>query len=187
MKRTVMGAAALTGIGLALGACTSTAKQPAIQGTASATRSAAVTPSVTATPSATMTPTPSSPGQAATGHLELFTRLHAAAAYPQAAGSSEYDQEGTQRELDVTVTNIGGLAGHQITVFVNGTRAGAMLVSSTGRAHREWDTEHGQNVPSAATGTRVQVRTGNGTLVASGTYTPEHAWRSHPSELAAWM
>ena len=44
-----------------------------------------------------------------------------------------------------------------------------MLVSSGGRAHRDWSTSHGQSVPSAHAGSRVLVRTAGGTLIASGT------------------
>lgn len=94
------------------------------------------------------------------GPLELFTRLIAGSAFPNAAGSSEYDQEGNFRELDVFLTNLGGLAGRQVTVYLSGHRVGSMTVSSTGRAFREWDTEHGHSVPQASSGSHIQIRTG---------------------------
>lgn len=34
-----------------------------------------------------------------------------------------------------------------------------MTVSSTGRAHREWETEHGESVPFARTGSTITIRT----------------------------
>ena len=58
------------------------------------------------------------------------------------------------------MTGIGGLAGHQLTVFVNNHQAGTITVSSTGRAFGKWDTEHGQSVPSATIGSKVRVKTG---------------------------
>lgn len=170
MKRAITGAAALAAIGLVLSACTSTPKSTT-PSTPSTTQSATSAPATT--PSAT--PTQSSP-PVATGRVlvvsgtyaqetgeapgELFTRLHAGTAYASASGYSEYDQEGGFRELQVLVTNVGGLAGHQVTVSVNGHVVGTMTVSSVGRAFGEWDTEHGQSVPTVTVGSKVQVKTG---------------------------
>lgn len=91
---------------------------------------------------------------------ELDARLTGASAYPDASGRSEYDQEGSFRELDVFLTGAGGLAGQHVTVFVAGHQVGTMAVSSGGQACGEWDTEHGQNVPSVSAGSHVQVKTG---------------------------
>jgi hypothetical protein len=73
----------------------------------------------------------------------------------------------------VTVTHIAKLAGKRVTVFVNFKKVGTMRVSSTGRAHREWDTERGQYVPYASAGDPIRVRTASGKLVAKGIYRRE--------------
>ncbi|MGZ6697332.1 MAG: hypothetical protein ACXVFL_17045, partial [Solirubrobacteraceae bacterium] len=109
------------------------------------------------------------PAQAAT-ETDYFTFLHASSHYPTAQGDSEFEREGTRREVEVTVTGIRRLAGQRVVVYVSGHRVGTMLVSSRGRAHRDWSTAHGQSVPSAGTGSRVQVRAAGGGLIASGKY-----------------
>jgi hypothetical protein len=76
----------------------------------------------------------------------------------------------TKREVEVTVSGIRRLAGRRVTVYVNGRKVGTMRVSSTGRAHRDWSTSHGQSVPSATAGSTVKIRTTGGTLIASGRY-----------------
>jgi hypothetical protein len=105
--------------------------------------------------------------------VDLRTRLQGSAAFTKANGFSEYDRSPRDREIEVTVRDIGGLAGRNVVVFVHGTKVGAMRVSSAGVAHREWDTEHGQSVPVASAGDVVTVRTVGGTLVASGKYVRE--------------
>ena len=60
----------------------------------------------------------------------------------------------------MTVTHIASLAGKRLRVFVNATKVGTMRVSSTGRAHHDWDTDHGQSVPFASKGDLIKVRKG---------------------------
>jgi hypothetical protein len=105
--------------------------------------------------------------------VDLFARLGGSAAFPNATGHSEYERTAIAREVEVTVTHIAKLAGKRVTVFVNGKKVGTMLVSSTGRAHREWDTERGQFVPFASAGDPIKVRKADGTLVARGIYRRE--------------
>jgi hypothetical protein len=173
MKRTVIGAAVLAGLGLGVGACTNSSPT---SGTSSPTSAPATSAPATSAPATTPSASPSQSAgtvaagklivsgtykqEAGKGPLELFTRLTGGSAFAQAAGSSEYDQEDSFREFDVFLTNLGGLAGHQVTVYLYGHRVGTMHVSGTGRAFRKWDTEHGQSVPSASAGSRVEVKTG---------------------------
>lgn len=56
------------------------------------------------------------------------------------------------------------------TDYSSGSKVGTMRVSSAGRAHREWSTDRGQAVPGATARSTVKVRTGGGTLIASGRY-----------------
>jgi len=106
----------------------------------------------------------------AAAETDYVASLRQAAQYPSARGHSEYDREGTKREVEVTVSGIRRLAGRRVAVYVSGTKVGTMRVSSVGRAHREWSTSHGQSVPSAGAGSTVKVRTSGGTLIASGRY-----------------
>ena len=106
----------------------------------------------------------------AAAETDYVTRLAPAAHYPGARGNSEYDREGTKREVEVTIAGLHRLAGRRVAVYVSGTRVGTMRVSSAGRAHRDWSTSHGQSVPSATAGSTVKVRTSGGTLIASGRY-----------------
>jgi hypothetical protein len=105
--------------------------------------------------------------------VDLRTRLQGSATFTKATGFSEYDRSSHDREIEVTVRNIGGLAGRNVVVFVHGMKVGAVRVSSAGVAHREWDTERGQSVPVASAGDVVSIRTVGGTLVASGKYVHE--------------
>ena len=109
------------------------------------------------------------PAQAAT-ETDYSTHLKPASQYPGARGDSEYEREGGKREVEVTVTGIRGLAGRRVAVYISGRKIGTMRVSSTGRAHRDWSTSHGQSVPSASAGSTVKVRTSGGMLIASGRY-----------------
>jgi hypothetical protein len=43
-----------------------------------------------------------------------------------------------------------------------------MVVSAAGTAHGDWESEHGDTVPTAEVGDRVHLRTANGTVVLSG-------------------
>jgi hypothetical protein len=110
------------------------------------------------------------PGPVTAAEVDLAARLDGSSSYSAATGRSEYESDSDGRDVEVTVAHISRLAGKRVTVVVGGHRVGTMLVSSTGRAHREWDTEHGQYVPVTSAGDTVKVRTSGGTLVASGRY-----------------
>ena len=112
------------------------------------------------------------PTQAA-ADTDFFSYLRAASQYASARGDSEYEREGARREVEVTVTGIRSLAGKRVTVLVAGRRVGTMVVSSSGRAHRQWKTANQQSVPFAGAGSAVQVRTAGGKLIASGRYERE--------------
>jgi hypothetical protein len=102
---------------------------------------------------------------------EFFARLHGSTHFPNARGHSEYERTSTHREVEVTVNNLPGrLRGHRVTVYVNRKRVGTMRVNSGGHAEREWNTERGQFVPWAGSGSPVRVRTASNRLIVSGTY-----------------
>jgi hypothetical protein len=109
------------------------------------------------------------PAQAVT-EIDLDARLSHSASFTHAVGFSEYERIGSQRDVEITVNNIPGLAGKRLKVYVNRQWVGTMLVRQAGYAHREWDTEHGKLVPFASAGDPVRVRTPSGRLVVSGFY-----------------
>lgn len=110
------------------------------------------------------------PSAQAVTEIDLDVRLSHSASFTHATGFSEYERIGSQREVDVTVNHISGLAGQRLKVYSNRHWVGTMLVRRTGYAHREWDTDHGQRVPFASAGDPVRVRTPSGRLVVSGVY-----------------
>ena len=107
---------------------------------------------------------------ATAAELDLKAHMNHGPRFAQVAGQSEYDRDAWGREVDVELRGIGRLAGHRITVFVSGERVGTMLVTASGHANHEWDTEHGEFVPRTAVGDYVRVRAANGNLIAWGKY-----------------
>jgi hypothetical protein len=96
--------------------------------------------------------------------------LKPSTSYPKATGSSQYQSQGSQRELQVEVEHLKALAGQHVNVFVNGSKWASPAVSSLGIAQVDRNTDAGQKVPTIAHGSTVRVRTTSGTLIASGTY-----------------
>jgi len=96
--------------------------------------------------------------------------LKPGASYPRATGSSQFQSQGSQRELQVEVEHLKALAGKQVNIFVNGTKWASPTVSSLGIAQVDRNTDVGQKVPSISHGSTVRVRTLAGSLIAGGTY-----------------
>ena len=90
--------------------------------------------------------------------------------YPKATGTSQYQSQGSQRELQVEVEHLKSLAGQRVNVFVNGSKWASPKVSSLGIAQVDRNTDAGQSVPSIGHGSTVRVRTAAGVLIAGGTY-----------------
>jgi hypothetical protein len=96
--------------------------------------------------------------------------LHGSSSFPNATGLATSKVSSEERELDVEVQHIAGLAGKHVNIFVNGNKWASPLVSSLGRIHVDRNTQRGQAVPPIAAGSTVRVRTLGGTLIASGTF-----------------
>ena len=105
--------------------------------------------------------------------IDLFARLAGSSAFPNATGTSEYDRGAEGRDVEITVRHIAKLAGKRVTFYVAGHKIGTAIVRSTGVAHIERDTEHGQYVPKASAGKGVSARTVGGTVIARGIYHAE--------------
>lgn len=110
-----------------------------------------------------------SPATASSG-TTYYASLQGTTHYPTAYGNSNYyggmGMMGS-RDVKVTVKQAQRLAGQYVMVYLNGTRVGRMLVSSTGYAHHEWT---GQYVPYCMRGSGVVVKTSRGTSVVVGSY-----------------
>jgi hypothetical protein len=99
----------------------------------------------------------------------LYAPLHGTTAYPTATGTSYYYGMGMMggRDVKVTVNHMTRLAGQRVSVYINGTRVGTMLVSSTGYAFHDWN---GSFVPYCMGGSGVFVRTSGGVQIVMGNY-----------------
>jgi hypothetical protein len=133
----------------------------------------ATTPATTVTVTATPTPTASATPAA---EVHLYTYLLGHRGYRDGVGSAEYDQDGDGRELEVHARQIGELAGQSVTVYVGTTRVGTMAVTADGNAQGDWDSAHGDRVPTVRLDDRVHLRAANGDIVLSGRF------KSEPSE-----
>jgi hypothetical protein len=60
--------------------------------------------------------------------------------------------------------------GKKVSASVHGATVGTMVVSSTGRAHIDLNTERGQAVPSLHHGSTVTVTTASGVAVVQGAF-----------------
>jgi hypothetical protein len=119
---------------------------------------------------------PSSAVTAARG-VDLFGHLSGSSAYPAATGYSEYHQDMGMmrgREVEVNLHHLARLAGHQVLIYLNGTKVGAMRISSGGHGYHHWATWNGQRSPRCTVGSTVKIRTSGGVLIATGAYTPHH-------------
>ena len=105
------------------------------------------------------------------GGKHLGGPLYGSGNYSAVRGHAEYWSwdSGRHREFHVDLWNAGKLAGKTLTVYAGGHKVGTMHVGSGGKCHLYHDTDNGQYVPTLSAGATVNVKTGSGTLVASGT------------------
>lgn len=112
----------------------------------------------------------------AQARMELQAGVHGSSAYPHAGWHASYESY-YRRELHVGVWNIRRLGGRTLVVYVHGTKAGTMRVYGYWSAHLN----RYRGVPACRAGDAVRVRTGSGTLVASGTFLRHHMMMSATS------
>ena len=85
-------------------------------------------------------------------------------------GSSQYQSQPGQRELQIEIEHLRSLAGQSLLVQVNGAPVGSMKVSGKGIAQLTRNTERGQVTPMVAHGSIVTVKTNAGIVLASGRF-----------------
>ena len=85
-------------------------------------------------------------------------------------GSSQYQAQPGQRELQIEIEHLRSLAGQSLLVQVNGATVGSMKVSGKGIAQLTRNTERGQATPTVAHGSIVTVKTKAGIALASGRF-----------------
>ena len=85
-------------------------------------------------------------------------------------GSSQYQSQPGQRELQIEIEHIRSLAGQSLLVQVNGNPVGSMRVSGKGIAQLTRNSERGQATPMLAHGSIVTVKTRAGIVLASGRF-----------------
>ena len=85
-------------------------------------------------------------------------------------GSSQYQSQPGQRELQIEIEHLRSLAGQSLLVQVNGAPVGSMKVSGKGIAQLTRNTERGQTTPMVAHGSIVTVKTTAGIVLASGRF-----------------
>lgn len=117
--------------------------------------------------------TPSQPrltanAQGVTQTVNWQIPLTAGKGIAQVTGSSQYQSQPGQRELQVEIEHLRSLAGQSLLAQVNGVTVGSMKVSGKGIAQLTRNTERGQTTPMVAHGSSVTVTTMAGIVLASG-------------------
>jgi hypothetical protein len=110
------------------------------------------------------------PAHAASNAVIKTAALSGSAAFPGVNGEAKWKSKEGERELEVQIEDATKLAGKRLTVRIGGTIVGHMKVNSLGRARLVKSTQSGQSVTTSVAGKTVKIRTGNGTLVASGRF-----------------
>jgi len=134
------------------------------------------TPSPTASPTGSPTGTPTgtpSPSPSPTGspnESEIFAILNGATingALPR--GYTAYEIHSSRTELEARVFQVNLPIGTNLSVFVNNTQVGNLVLESGGEARLRLRSDRGENVPVITAGTTIEMKNG-GTTVLSGTF-----------------
>lgn len=96
--------------------------------------------------------------------------LQGSAQYPNAKGTAKYKADGGEREFQVELENVKSLAGKTVNVFADGVKVGSFRVSKLGTGRLNRNTDLGQSVPMIRAGSAIQIKTGAGALIASGSF-----------------
>lgn len=129
-------------------------------------------PTPTATPTGTPTGTPSpSPSPTGTPNAgELFAGLTGPTLNGVLPGGfAEFETESSHVELEVRVRQVNLPIGTSLSVVVNGTAAGNLVLTSGGEGRLKLRSDNGQTVPVIVVGSTISVKNGAATIL-SGTF-----------------
>lgn len=101
--------------------------------------------------------------------LRLETALVGSPASPEANGRVRFEEKNGDRRFELRVENAEEFAGEKVQVFVDGKKAGSIMLDEDGRGRLRVRTDKGNNVPKVRTGSLIEVKSGD-TLVASATF-----------------
>jgi hypothetical protein len=120
------------------------------------------------------TTTPTGTGTGYYGNTAPKTRLEislvGSAAFGHAKGKAKFTAQGGQRELEIEVEELVALAGTSVDFFVGGVKVGSAVVSALGEAELDLNTRLGSTVSASVAGQAVEVRTGGGAVIATGSF-----------------
>jgi hypothetical protein len=140
---------------------------PTASPTASPTGSPSPSPSVS--PTASPSPSPS-PTETPDPNAIFATLSGPTINGGMPRGISEYEVHSSRTELETRVSRVNLPIGTSLSVTVNGTPVGNIVLASGGEGRLRLRSDRGETVPVVAAGSTIQIKNG-ATLVLSGTYT----------------
>ncbi len=153
------------------GAATTPTPSPSGSPTVSPTGSPTGSPTATPTGSPTATPSPSpSPTETPDPNAIFATLSGPTINGGMPRGISEYEVHSSRTELETRVSRVNLPIGTSLSVTVNGTPVGNIVLTSGGEGRLRLRSDRGDTVPVVAAGSTIQIKNGT-TLVLSGTYT----------------
>lgn len=151
---------------------------PSQSGTGTATPSPSETETETPSPSQTGTASPSpseteteTPSPSQTGTPNNQTELFAGLTGPTLngvlpTGFAEFEIEDSHTGLEVRVRQVNLPIGTSLSVIVDGTLAGQMILQSGGEGRLELRSDHGQTVPAIVVGSTIAITNGDATVLS---------------------
>ncbi len=128
------------------------------------------TPTPTGTPTRTPTPTPNPSPTGTPNASELFAGLTGATLNGVVpSGFAEFEREDGGAELEVRVRQVNLPIGTLLTVMINGTSIGNIVLENRGEGRLRLRSENGQTVPAIVVGSTVTIKNGSSTILA-GTF-----------------
>lgn len=143
---------------------------PSVSPTASPTGTPNGTPSPSPTGTPTGTPSPSPSPSGTPNSSDRFAGLTGPTlngVVPR--GFSQFEVHSSRLELDTRISQINLPGGTSLSVVVDGTSVGNLILESDGEGEQRLRTDRGQTVPNVVVGSTIAIRNGS-TTILSGTY-----------------
>ena len=127
-------------------------------------------PSVTPTGTPTGTPSPSPTPSGTPDPGELFASLTGPTLNGVLPGGyAEFESHSSGVELEIRVRQVNLPIGTSLTVLIDGSSVGSILLGNGGEGRLKLSSENGQVVPAIITGSTIAIRNGSSTVLA-GTF-----------------